>query len=251
MSAITLRPCTANDVDIAVPLIHDSGPIAFRYVFSQDHEAQSLEFLRSAFVKGSGQFGCANHLAVERDGAMVAVAASWDARANLRHTLIAARQILGFYGLAGVGVIGRGIRMERVVKPAVAGVAYLGHLTVAPECRGQGIGREMLGEIAAARARCRSCARGTRCGGEQSARPRSLPGARVSGARHTPVPPGRALGQRGGSRVHGMRSRAVQPGCAWSVAVIEPEPLPLLAAAAGSLTTTMYLRKRRTLRGRF
>ncbi|MBK6287091.1 MAG: GNAT family N-acetyltransferase [Gammaproteobacteria bacterium] len=147
MSAITLRPCTANDVDIAVPLIHDSGPIAFRYVFSQDHEAQSLEFLRSAFVKGSGQFGCANHLAVERDGAMVAVAASWDARANLRHTLIAARQILGFYGLAGVGVIGRGIRMERVVKPAVAGVAYLGHLTVAPECRGQGIGREMLGQL--------------------------------------------------------------------------------------------------------
>ncbi len=147
MSAIKLRRCTANDVDIAVPLIHDSGPIAFRYVFAQGHEAQSLEFLQAAFVEGSGQFGYRNHLAVERDGAMVAVAASWDARANLRFTLNAARQILGFYGLRGVAVIGRGIRMERVVRPAVPGVAYLGHLTVAPECRGQGVGRVMIAQL--------------------------------------------------------------------------------------------------------
>lgn len=147
MSAITLRPCTANDVDIAVPLVHDSGPIAFRYVFAQGHEAQSLEFLQAAFVEGSGQFGYRNHLAVERDGAMVAVAAFWDARANLRFTLNAARQILGFYGLRGVAVIGRGIRMERVVRPAVPGVAYLGHLTVAPECRGQGVGRVMIAQL--------------------------------------------------------------------------------------------------------
>jgi ribosomal protein S18 acetylase RimI-like enzyme len=145
--SLAIRACTADDAATAVPLIHDSGPIAFRYVFSHRHEAQSLEFLRAAFVDGDGEFGFRNHLVAERAGAVIAVAALWDARANLRFTVAAARQILGFYRTAAPAVILRGLRMERVVKPAAAGVAYIGHVAVAPALRGQGAGRALLGHL--------------------------------------------------------------------------------------------------------
>jgi GNAT superfamily N-acetyltransferase len=92
-------------------------------------------------------------------GAVIAVAAMWDARANLRFTVAAARQILGFYRTAAPAVILRGLRMERVVKPAAAGVAYIGHVAVAPALRGQGAGRALLGHLLG-RARHEGHARG-------------------------------------------------------------------------------------------
>ena len=118
--SLAIRACTADDAMAAVPLIHDSGPIAFRYVFSHRHEAQSLEFLRAAFVDGEGEFGFRNHLVAERAGAVIAVAALWDARANLRFTVAAARQILGFYRTAAPAVILRGLRTASNTVPGPA-----------------------------------------------------------------------------------------------------------------------------------
>lgn len=144
MTELVFRPCTEADADTAVPLIYDSGPIAFRWVFSQSHEMQALEFLRMAFVDGDGQFGYRKHTAVERDGRMLAVAALWDSRSNLANTAVAVRQILGFYGVRGFAVMLRGLRLERVVRPARRGVGYIGHVAVLPELRGQGIGRALM-----------------------------------------------------------------------------------------------------------
>lgn len=151
MSAVELefRPCAAADVAVAVPLIHDSGPVAFRHIFSQSDREESLRFLAQAFQEGSGQFGYRNHLLAERDGQPVAVVAVWDARANLHFTVRATRQIFGFYGVRGIAVAWRGLRFERIVRPAVPGVAYIAHVTVVPECRGEGIGRALLGHLLA------------------------------------------------------------------------------------------------------
>ena len=41
--------------------------------------------------------------------------------------------------------------MERVVKPALPGVAYIGHVAVAPALRGQGVGRALLVHLLAER----------------------------------------------------------------------------------------------------
>jgi len=144
---LEVRPCTVGDADAAVPLIHESGPIAFRHVFSQRHRDESLQFLARAFRAGDGQFGWRNHLAVERQGRVVATAAVWDARANFLFTRVAARQILGFYGVAGLAVAWRGLQFERIVKPALPGVAYIGHVAVDPALRGAGIGRALLGHL--------------------------------------------------------------------------------------------------------
>lgn len=146
---LELRPCLADDAAAVVPLIHDAGPVAFRWVFSQRHHAQSLEFLDAVFRRGSGQFGFRNHLLAEREGKAVAVVAVWDARLNATFTLDALRSIGGFFGLGALPVIWRGLRFERIVQPAVPGVAYIGHFTVHPDCRGTGIGRAILSHLLA------------------------------------------------------------------------------------------------------
>ena len=142
---LEFRRCEAADANSIVPLIFASGPIAFRYVFSHRHADEALEFLHAAFAGRPGQFGHANHLAVVRDGRIVAAGAMWDARAHAGFTLHAAWQILRFFGVwRGIKTIIRGLRMERVVKPPRAQRAYIGHIAVMPEARGQGIGLELM-----------------------------------------------------------------------------------------------------------
>ena len=99
---LELRPCLADDADAVVPLIHDSGPVAFRWVLSQRHRGQSMEFLDAVFRRGSGQFGFRNHLLAEREGKAVGVVAVWDARLNATFTLDALRSIGGFFGLGAL-----------------------------------------------------------------------------------------------------------------------------------------------------
>lgn len=141
---LELRPATAEDAAAAVPLIHDSGPVAFRWVFSQTEPGQSLAFLDHSFRRGDGQFGWRNHLVAERDGRVLATVAVWDARLNGAFTVSALRHITAFYGLRAPAVLLRGLRFERVVRPAPPGVAYIGHVAVAPDSRGQGVGRAVL-----------------------------------------------------------------------------------------------------------
>ncbi|MCG3171111.1 MAG: hypothetical protein CALGDGBN_02698 [Pseudomonadales bacterium] len=147
--APALRPCTAADAAVAVPLIHASGPAALRYVFAPRAEGQALAFLHAAFADGAGEFGFRNHLAIERDGSVLGVAALWDGRSNAAFTVAAVRQIVGFYRAAAPGVLWRGLRFERVVRPAQRDVAYIGHVAVSEELRGQGVGRSLLEHLLA------------------------------------------------------------------------------------------------------
>ncbi len=146
---LAFRPCTAADAAVAVPLIHASGPAAFRFVFAPRAEAQALAFLHVAFADGAGEFGFRNHLAIERDGTVLGVAALWDGRSNAAFTATAVRQIMGFYRTAAPGVLWRGLRFERVVRPAPRDVAYIGHVAVREELRGQGVGRSLLEHLLA------------------------------------------------------------------------------------------------------
>lgn len=139
------RKCTADDVDVAVPLIFSSGPAQFTYVFSVTHKDQVLEFLRYSFLKGKGQFGFKNHTAVLLDGKQVGIGALWTSKSNLYFFITSASQIFAFYGLwNGLKVAIRGLRIETIVKPARKNVSYLGQLGIDESKRGQGLGRQLI-----------------------------------------------------------------------------------------------------------
>lgn len=153
MPAITFRPAQASDVDAAVPLIHQSGPAAFDFVFKVPAKGDAQAFLRHAFADGGGEFGWRNHHVGELDGRIVAVGAVYDGHSHWPFTMSAARQILRFYGWRfAAGVIARGLRVEKVIPPPQADMIYLAHLGVSPDLQGLGIGQALMGYLAACHA---------------------------------------------------------------------------------------------------
>ena len=151
MAGLKLRPAAASDLDLAVPLIHSSGPAAFEYVFGvRGGGAQA--FLRRAFVDGAGEFGWRNHVVGERDGVVVAAGAGYSGATKWPFTLAAARQILAHYGWRHAsGVIVRGLRVESVIPPPAGSMYYLAHLGVVPSLRGRGSGAALVAHLLATR----------------------------------------------------------------------------------------------------
>lgn len=112
--------------------------------------AAALDFLRSAFLDGAGEFGFRNHLVGTLDGTVVAAGAAWSGHSHLSFTLTATRQIPRCYGLvAGLAVMARGLRVETVIRPPDRATCYVAHLGVAADCRGRGIGAALVRELLA------------------------------------------------------------------------------------------------------
>ncbi|PMQ04799.1 putative N-acetyltransferase [Dyella sp. AD56] len=145
---VRFRPAAPEDVEVAVPLIYSSGPTAFDYVFATRDGDDAQAFLRHCFVDGAGEFGWRNHCVGMVDGRVVAVGAGYGADTKWSFTLAAARQILGHYGTRrALGAIGRGLRVESVIRPPDGDMHYLAHLAVVPELRGRGIGRALIDQL--------------------------------------------------------------------------------------------------------
>ncbi len=146
--SILFRPAQPDDVDTAIALMYLSGPNAFHYVFNTAKHGSALDFLRSAYLDGAGEFGYRNHLVGTHNGQVVAIGGGWSAKQGLAFMLAGARQILTQYGLIqGVKVMLRGLRTEVVIPPPSKGQFYLGHLCVTPGMQGLGIGQLLLQEL--------------------------------------------------------------------------------------------------------
>ncbi len=139
------RSCQPSDVNEAIPLMYSAGPEAYRYVFSVDYPEQAADFLRYAFVKGKGEFGYNDHKVAIHNNVIVGLVGRRCSTQNLAYTLIAVKQIFGFYGmLKGLQVIVRGLRFEKIVAPPPKGRVCLHNLGVTPDSRGKGYGQQII-----------------------------------------------------------------------------------------------------------
>jgi len=142
---LIFRPCRAEDAGAVIPLMYSSGPDAFRYVFSVDSELQAMDFLRAAFVRGSGEFGYKDHIVAIEDGEIIALAGMWHSKKNASYMRSAIKNIIGFFGfIKGARVLTRGIRFERIVSPPRKGVLCLHNLGVKEGVRGKGYGQQLI-----------------------------------------------------------------------------------------------------------
>jgi len=148
-AALTFRRAQPADADAAVPLIYSSGPAAFDFVFSHARQGTPLDYLRRAYLDGSGEFGWRNHVVMCLDGRLAGIGAGYTGRTALPFMLAAAGQIFGQYGLLSApGVIVRGLRVEAVIPPPTrSDQLYLAHLGVRPELRGQGLGSQLMAHL--------------------------------------------------------------------------------------------------------
>lgn len=144
---LTIRRATPADADACVPLIHSSGPAAFEHVFASG-QLTAQDFLGPAFCSGLGQFGCRQHWLIEENGQVLATGTAYSGRDTLAYSLRSARQILSHYSFrAALGVLGRGLAMERLIPPPRREIWYLAHLGVAAEARGRGLGQQLIGHL--------------------------------------------------------------------------------------------------------
>ncbi len=146
---IEIRPSRPEDADSAVPHIYSSGPYSFDYVFATQ-TTTAVDFLRYGFSKRAGEFGYRDHVSVIKDGQIIGCGAVFAPQDSLSYTLNAVRQILGHYGpFFGIGVIRRGLAIERLVQPAKKDLWIIAHLGIDPEFQGQGIGYRLIEHLLA------------------------------------------------------------------------------------------------------
>jgi ribosomal protein S18 acetylase RimI-like enzyme len=143
---IQFRQANPDDVDSAVPLIHSSGPAAFNYIFSVDHQDQALDFLRYAFVRSQGQFSFVEHTLITDDNKVTGCGSLMKSGNTVANLFINLKQIVSFYGIAkSVGVIYRGLKVERIIPPPKSYAAYIGNLGVMPQ--GKGYGSRLIDQL--------------------------------------------------------------------------------------------------------
>jgi ribosomal protein S18 acetylase RimI-like enzyme len=142
---LVFRRAQPNDVAAIVPLIYSSGPAAFDYAFAGTPKGDAQDFLHWVFVRGSGQFGYRQHWVGSQAEQVVASATTLSGEVNLSNMLLAAGQIIRFYGPRYCWkVLWRGIQLERIIAPPPKRTFYLAHLGVNNAITGQGIGTQLI-----------------------------------------------------------------------------------------------------------
>lgn len=148
MPTIHCRPCTAEDAEVAVPLIYSSGPKAYDLAFSDKSEKQSLDFLYKVFTSPGSEFSYDQHTALIKDGNVVAIGGVKTRSQTLKFTVNAARAIFSFYPfLSACRTVIRGLKVESVLQPPKAKVAMIHNLAVCPSSRNQGLGKLLIDEL--------------------------------------------------------------------------------------------------------
>lgn len=140
----TFRPAVATDATLLSELIYDSGPDAWEYVFTTRRK-HAKEFARYALMHERGEFGYGCHTVVELDGKIVGIGAEYSGESAFSFLWNGAKQILSFYPLpTALVVMVRGLQAESVMKLPKKRVGYIAHLAIDPECRGMGIGEQLV-----------------------------------------------------------------------------------------------------------
>jgi ribosomal protein S18 acetylase RimI-like enzyme len=142
---LVFRPADSGDARAMMPLVYSSGPEFFDYVFAYRTGVSSRVFLDAALLQAGGELGYGAHHVAMLDGRVVAAGAAYggaDARRFTRHALWHIPKRFGL--VRGAGVIRRGLQIERLCVPPRGDLHYIGHVGVAPDLRGRGIGGALM-----------------------------------------------------------------------------------------------------------
>ncbi len=142
---VTFRNCRVDDVEQAIVLIRSSGPQEYDYVFCQSHSNQTIDFLRTTFVRSGSEFSFEQHTAVIIDNKIVGIGGIRTKPQNCTHTIEGVKSIISYYGLMrGVKVIYRGLKTENVLRLPQTDEAIIYHVAINPEYRKHGLGKKLI-----------------------------------------------------------------------------------------------------------
>ena len=143
MDDLLFRPACPEDVDQAVPLIYSSGPDMFDYIFSTQ-KTSAIDFLRYEFVTEKGVMAYGHHTVVEKDGKVIGIGSFHAGTDNWPLTLGTLKNLVIFFKWNLMPVVRRSLQSGDVITNPANDMLYIAHVGIAPEQRGQGIGRALL-----------------------------------------------------------------------------------------------------------
>jgi ribosomal protein S18 acetylase RimI-like enzyme len=141
---IEIRQASTEDARFVAPLVYSSGREAFDLLFER-RGRRAIDFLGYCLARPGGFFGYRSHVVGVLDGQIAAAAAFFTRDGYFKKDLVTSFQALLFYGpLAVPGMIQDGNRVKRLLPPPGRGALYLGDFGVREDCRGHGIGAQIL-----------------------------------------------------------------------------------------------------------
>lgn len=138
------RTAEAGDAEQAVPLIYNSGPEVFDYLFAYGN-VRAVDFIRQEFLNGRGFLGHRNHNVALHKGTVIGIGACYSGADYHRLTAGTLRDVVAFYGLrGGISVLRNSMQVKSIMPPPDRSTLYIANLCVDANYRGQGVGTALV-----------------------------------------------------------------------------------------------------------
>ncbi len=143
-AAVVCRPARAADAIALAPLVYASGEAEFQYLLGVD-AAGCIAFLERVIAWNRGHFSWRRHRVATVDGQLAAVIAIQDGRVQWSDNPLVAHAFIRHFGLrAALGIMVRGIRLEKEIPPPARRQTLLAHYATAPDWRSRGLFRRLF-----------------------------------------------------------------------------------------------------------
>ena len=141
---VICRPARAEDAAALAPLVYASGEAEFQYLLGTD-AAGCIAFLQRVIAWPRGHFSWRRHLVAVAGDDIVAVIAAQDGRVQWSDNPLIAHAFIRHFGLpAALGIMMRGLRLEKEIPPPKRSQTLLAHCATAPAWRSRGLFRQLF-----------------------------------------------------------------------------------------------------------
>ncbi|MHC1478962.1 GNAT family N-acetyltransferase [Frateuria aurantia] len=141
---VICRPARADEAAVLAPLVYASGEAEFQYLLGVD-AGQCIAFLQRVIAWQRGHFSWRRHLVACVDDSVVAVIAIQDGRVQWSDNPLVAHAFIRHFGLsAALGIMIRGLRLEKEIPPPKRTQTLLAHCATDPAWRSRGLFRQLF-----------------------------------------------------------------------------------------------------------
>lgn len=137
------RPAIPDEVEAAVPLMYSANPPTFDYIFKTNQNS-AQDFMKYAFVRKGGLFSHQCHICAVVKDELVGIGSFYSGKQQINFTFVDGIRILSFFGLKGLNVAVKGLKVETIMPFPKRDEMFISNLGVAEKMRGKGIGTQLI-----------------------------------------------------------------------------------------------------------
>ncbi len=137
---VVVRQATARDATYAVPLLLDAGEHLLKKIYGDGDRDTAFAFLSAAWLRGTGQYGFANHWLACIEDEIVGIISCWHDSLPQHFDRDTLTSITDFFGLdEAIDVVMRSQAYTIALNPPMVLEMSIGHLAVAAGARRSGV----------------------------------------------------------------------------------------------------------------